>query len=108
MLGGHGHRRFFFTQAIEFITTHNESLPEVYPTPEEYESGLTDLSKDFEFSSTLFRTSREMSIAPEVFLHNWSATEFYHLISYLSWEAKAQHDYQELIAAKARAENKPK
>jgi hypothetical protein len=104
--GGHRNRCFFFIQASEFITAVQESLPDFFPTNEEYESGLADLSKDFGFMSTLVRTAREMSIAPEVLCNDWNAREFYHLVRYLSWEAKAQHDYQELMNAKAKAQTK--
>lgn len=44
-----------------------------------------------------------MSIEPDTFLHKWNAREFYYLICYLAWEGKAQRDYQEIMAAKARA-----
>jgi hypothetical protein len=47
-----------------------------------------------------------MSIAPEVLCNDWNAREFYHLVRYLSWEAKARNDYQELMAAKAKAQTK--
>lgn len=41
-----------------------------------------------------------MSIAPEVFCNDWNAQEFYHLVRFLSWESKAQRDYQEIMAKK--------
>ena len=103
MCGSDRDGRFFFVQAIEFIQAYNESLPDVFPTAEEYDSGLAYLSQDFGFSATLFRTSREMSIDPERFVHDWNVREFYHLIRYLSWESKAQRDYQDLMAQKAKS-----
>ena len=47
-----------------------------------------------------------MSIAPDKFLDDWSAQEFYHLVRFLSWEGKAQKDYSEIIAAKLKANQK--
>lgn len=47
-----------------------------------------------------------MSLDPEVLVRDWNVREFYHLVRYLSWEAKAQRDYQEIMAAKARASAK--
>jgi hypothetical protein len=44
-----------------------------------------------------------MSIDPERFVHDWNVREFYHLIRYLSWESKAQRDYQDLMAQKAKS-----
>jgi hypothetical protein len=104
MRGGHQYRGFFFIQAAQFITAYQNNLPETYPTPEESEAGLSDLSKDFGFSALLFRVSREMHINPVEFCNEWSARDFYHLCSFLTWEAKCQRDYHELIATK----NKPK
>lgn len=44
-----------------------------------------------------------MSIAPDTFLHKWSAQEFYHLIRYRAWKSHAQNEYQKLITAKINA-----
>jgi len=41
-----------------------------------------------------------MSIAPETFMHEWHADEFYLLQKFLAWEAKAQNEYSKLMAAK--------
>jgi len=46
-----------------------------------------------------------MSINPSEFVHEWSAREFYHLIRFLSWESKTQRDYQDLMAAKMKAQS---
>lgn len=100
MRGGHRYRCFFFIQASKFITAYNEGLPDVYPTNEEIEAGLHYLSEDFPVTATLFRISREMSIAPEVFMNDWSAREYYHLVNFLSWESKYQRDYQDIISRK--------
>ena len=96
----------FFIQAVEYISAYNESLPDVMATPEEVDSGLAGLSEDFGFSATLFRISREMSIAPETFCSTWNAREFYHLVLFLSWEAKCQKDYSEMMSAKMQRNNK--
>lgn len=40
-----------------------------------------------------------MSIAPEVFLTQWSAKFFYDLVLYLAHEAHYQAEYQKLVSA---------
>ena len=104
MRGGHRYRFFFFIQSAEYLTTYNESLPDFTPTPEEVDAGFSWLSESFEFSATLYRTSREMNINPEVLVNDWNAREFWHLVRFLSWESKVQRDYQELMSAKAQRE----
>jgi hypothetical protein len=44
-----------------------------------------------------------MGINPGEFVNDWDVREFYHLIRYLSWESKAQRDYQDLMAQKAKS-----
>ncbi len=47
-----------------------------------------------------------MSIDPEKLTNDWNVREFYHMVRYLSWESKAQRDYQDLMAAKAKQQMK--
>lgn len=94
-------RGFFFSQADEFITAYNDTLPEHTATPEEVDSGLTGLSEDFGFFASLVRISREMSINPEVLLE-WDVKSFYHLQRFLSWESHATNEYGKLMGAKAK------
>jgi hypothetical protein len=41
-----------------------------------------------------------MMINPVDLCNDWSVREFYHMSCYLAWEAKAQRDYHEIMAAK--------
>jgi hypothetical protein len=99
--GGVRYRCFFFIQAVAFIEKYNNAFPENNPTPEEVESGLTRLSEDFGFVSTLYTVSREMTINPKELEYEWPAKDFYDLQLYLAWEAKAKRDYHEIMSKKA-------
>ena len=100
MCGGHGYRRFFFISAAEYITTYNESLPDPDPSPEEVNSGLTRLSEDFGFFATLVNITGGSPSEMEKVCQDWSASEFYHLVRYRSFESHALKEYQKLVAAK--------
>jgi hypothetical protein len=89
---------FFFVQAIEYITTFNDSLPDSSSTPEEVNSGLTRLSEDFGFFATLTQITGGVPSEMEKVCNDWSAREFYHLVRYRSFESQAQRRYAELMA----------
>lgn len=82
------------------MESYQNNLPEYAPTPEEDASGITDVSKRFGFAGTLYRVARTMSVDPQTILVNYTAGEFYHLVTFLSWENYTSHKYQEIMSKK--------